>query len=122
MHDGLPLSLTNVYAHQRKDEDTDEKGAPAGSGSGTAAPGLPRRAGDAALGTHGTARSDRFRTRRLAPGGRLPLGEGRWSTGGGLCAALVRACRQEADVVPLTDPALWGRAVDDERHLVVSRR
>jgi hypothetical protein len=50
------------------------------------------------------------------------LGEGRWSTGGGLCAALVRACRQEADVVPLTDPALWGRAVDDERHLVVSRR
>jgi hypothetical protein len=22
----------------------------------------------------------------------------------------VRACRQEADIVPLTDPALWGRA------------
>ena len=32
------------------------------------------------------------------------------------------ACRQEADVVPLTDPALWGRAVDDERHLVLSIR
>ena len=54
------------------------------------------------------------------------LVEGRWSTGGGLPAAqvaeLVRTCRQEADVVPLTDPALWGRAVDDERHLVLSRR
>ena len=24
-------------------------------------------------------------------------------------------------VVPLTDPALWGRAVDDERYLVLSR-
>lgn len=36
--------------------------------------------------------------------------------------ALARACRQEADVVPLTDPALWGRVVDDERYLVLSRR
>jgi hypothetical protein len=37
-------------------------------------------------------------------------------------AGLVRACRQEADVVPLLDPALWGRAVDDERFLVLSPR
>jgi SAM-dependent methyltransferase len=61
----------------------------------------------------------------LAPGGRLLLVEGNWSTGAGLHAAevagLVRACRQEADVVPLLDPALWGRAVDDERFLVLSR-
>ena len=65
-------------------------------------------------------------TTLLAPGGRLLLVEGSWSTGGGLTAAevarLVRAVRQEADVVPLPDPALWGRAVDDERYLVLSRR
>ena len=35
--------------------------------------------------------------------------------------ALARACRQEADVVPLTDPTLWGRVLDDERYLVLSR-
>ena len=62
----------------------------------------------------------------LPRGGRMLLVEGRWSTGGGLPAAqvtaLVRACRQEADVVPLTDPALWRRVVDDERYLVLSRR
>ena len=34
----------------------------------------------------------------------------------------MRAVRQEADVVPLPDPALWGRAVDDDRYLVLSRR
>jgi len=62
----------------------------------------------------------------LTPGGRLLLVEGRWSTGGGLAAAevarLVGTVRQEADVVPLTDPALWGGPVDDERFLVLSRR
>jgi ubiquinone/menaquinone biosynthesis C-methylase UbiE len=61
----------------------------------------------------------------LAPGGRLVLVEGRWSTGGGLtsteCQELVRHHRQEATVTRLTDPALWGRAIDDERYLVVSR-
>jgi hypothetical protein len=62
----------------------------------------------------------------LTSGGRLLLVEGRWSTGGGLAAAevarLVGAVRREADVVPLRDPALWGRPVDDERFLVLSRR
>jgi SAM-dependent methyltransferase len=61
----------------------------------------------------------------LRPSGRLVLVEGYWSTGAGLtatdCASLVRAHRLEAAVTPLTDPALWGRAVTDERYLVLSR-
>jgi SAM-dependent methyltransferase len=59
----------------------------------------------------------------LAPGGRLVLVEGLWFTGAGLpadeCAALVRRHRPDATVTPLTDPALWGTAVDDERYLLV---
>jgi SAM-dependent methyltransferase len=64
--------------------------------------------------------------RLLAPAGRLVLVEGRWATGGGIGPAdlrrLVLEHRGEATVVPLPDPALWGRAVDDERYLLVSRR
>jgi SAM-dependent methyltransferase len=60
----------------------------------------------------------------LAPGGRLVLVEGRWFTGAGLpsaeCEALVRRHREDVTVTPLTDPALWGRTVDDERYLLVS--
>ncbi|MEV5720857.1 class I SAM-dependent methyltransferase [Amycolatopsis mediterranei] len=63
--------------------------------------------------------------RLLRPGGLLLLVEGRWSTGAGLTAAecreLVRARREEATVRQLTDPALWGAAIEDERYLVVSR-
>jgi len=62
----------------------------------------------------------------LAPGGRLVLVEGRWSTGAGLAAeevaALVRARGREAVLHPLDDPALWGRPVDDERYVLVSCR
>jgi SAM-dependent methyltransferase len=62
----------------------------------------------------------------LRPGGRLVLVEGHWSTGAGLTAeetrALVRRHRREAEVERLDDPALWGRAVDDERYAVLSRR
>jgi SAM-dependent methyltransferase len=62
----------------------------------------------------------------LRPDGRLVLVEGHWSTGSGLtaaeCEALVRTVREEAVVTPLTDPALWGREIDDERYLVVSLR
>lgn len=62
----------------------------------------------------------------LAPGGRLVLVEGSWSTGAGLtaadCAGLVRALRQEAVVTRLSDPVLWGKEVTDERYLVLSRR
>jgi SAM-dependent methyltransferase len=62
----------------------------------------------------------------LRPGGRLVLIEGRWSTGAGLTAdetrALVRRHRREAEVERLDDPALWGRAIDDDRYVLVSRR
>ncbi|GAA3670882.1 class I SAM-dependent methyltransferase [Lentzea roselyniae] len=61
----------------------------------------------------------------LRPGGLLVLVEGRWSTGAGLtaaeCRALVLDVRREADVTRLDDPALWGRPIDDERYLLVSR-
>ncbi|MFI9813764.1 class I SAM-dependent methyltransferase [Saccharothrix variisporea] len=62
----------------------------------------------------------------LRPHGRLVLVEGRWSTGAGLTAAraesLVREVREEAVVERLTDPALWGREIDDERYLLLSTR
>jgi ubiquinone/menaquinone biosynthesis C-methylase UbiE len=62
----------------------------------------------------------------LRPGGRLVLVEGRWSTGAGLTPdetrALVRRHRREAAVERLDDPVLWGRAIDDERYLLVSLR
>jgi SAM-dependent methyltransferase len=61
----------------------------------------------------------------LKPGGLLVLVEGRWSTGAGLAAAeceeLVLGVRHHAEVTFLDDPALWGREIDDERYLVVSR-
>src|SRR6478752_3185261 len=63
--------------------------------------------------------------RLLAPGGRLVLIEGRWSTGAGLtaevCTQLVGALRPLAELRPLTDPALWGGPIEDERYLLVSR-
>jgi len=62
----------------------------------------------------------------LRPDGVLLLVEGRWSTGAGLTAAqtreLVLGVRAEAEVTPLTTEDLWGRRIDDERYLVVSRR
>ncbi|MEO6999180.1 MAG: methyltransferase domain-containing protein, partial [Terracoccus sp.] len=62
----------------------------------------------------------------LRPGGRLVLVEGRWSTGAGIdateCARLVLECRDEVEVVHLTDPVLWGRQITDERYLAVSVR
>jgi SAM-dependent methyltransferase len=61
----------------------------------------------------------------LRPGGRLVLIEGRWETGAGLtaqkCRDLVLGHRREATVERLDGPALWGRAVADERYLLVSR-
>jgi ubiquinone/menaquinone biosynthesis C-methylase UbiE len=61
----------------------------------------------------------------LKPDGILLLIEGRWSTGAGLTAAestqLVRGCRDHVEVRQLADPALWGKRIDDERYLVISR-
>lgn len=61
----------------------------------------------------------------LAPGGRLVLIEGSWSTGAGLtaheCRDLVLRHRAEASIRDLSaEPRLWGQPVDDERYLVLS--
>ncbi len=78
----------------------------------------------------------------LRPGGRLVLVEGRWATaepgedrssevesqsmpwmGGVEAERLLTALRplvETARVEPLPDPALWGRAIEDERYAVVA--
>lgn len=60
----------------------------------------------------------------LAPGGRLVLVEGSWSTGAGLSAedtvALVEGIGRRADLARLPQAAYWGRAVEDDRYVVVS--
>jgi SAM-dependent methyltransferase len=61
----------------------------------------------------------------LRPGGRLVLVEGLWSTGTGMSSdvlvdfvrPVVPDCRTRA----LTDAALWGRPIDDERYVLVAR-
>ncbi|WP_413320149.1 methyltransferase domain-containing protein [Agrococcus sp. 1P02AA] len=62
----------------------------------------------------------------LAPGGVLVLVEGRWSNDVGLSAAesskLLGQVRETHELTMLQDPALWGRRIDDERYLLVSRR
>ena len=59
----------------------------------------------------------------LRPGGRLLLVEGRWHTGAGLGAAetteLVRDAGRVPELHPLPEPVYWGRAIEDERYLVV---
>jgi ubiquinone/menaquinone biosynthesis C-methylase UbiE len=64
--------------------------------------------------------------RLLVPGGSLVLIEGRWSSGTGLTTAeagrAVLRQRDDATIIPLDDPALWGGPVTDERYLLVSRR
>ncbi len=64
--------------------------------------------------------------RLLLPRGLLLLVEGHWSTGAGLTAqeasqAVLRH-RSDATITVLSDPALWGGPVVDERYLLVSRR
>jgi SAM-dependent methyltransferase len=61
----------------------------------------------------------------LAPGGRLLLVEGRWFNGAGLSAAetsgLLAGAQRSAEVHHLTEPVYWGRTIEDERYLAVSR-
>jgi ubiquinone/menaquinone biosynthesis C-methylase UbiE len=63
--------------------------------------------------------------RVLRPGGRLVLVEGLWSTGTGLSAAhlegIVRPMVPDCETRDLTDEALWGRVIDDERYVLVAR-
>jgi SAM-dependent methyltransferase len=61
----------------------------------------------------------------LAAGGTLLLVEGFWANGAGLTGAqtldLVVGMGRSASLHELDDPILWGREVDDERYLIVSR-
>lgn len=63
--------------------------------------------------------------RLLTPNGRLVLVEGRWSNGAGIAAEetvrLVEEAGRPATLTRLPDPVYWGRPVEDDRHLVVSR-
>ena len=62
----------------------------------------------------------------LGPRGVVVLVEGNWSTGAGLtateCERVVRTVRHDARVRPLSEPIYWGKAIDDERYLIVSCR
>ena len=62
----------------------------------------------------------------LAADGRLVLVEGLWETGAGIRAealrALVEPLGMDVVVTPLTDPALWGKEIQDERFALVGRR
>jgi hypothetical protein len=55
----------------------------------------------------------------------MVLVEGRWSNDVGLTAdqtvELVRATGRTAELTVMSDPAYWGRPIDDERYMVVSR-
>lgn len=61
----------------------------------------------------------------LAPLGSLVLVEGSWGTGAGLTAAesqrIVLTARREVSVRHLPESAYWGKEIDDERYLLVSR-
>ena len=100
--------------------------------SDAAAPTLPAASFDVVLARHVLwAMPDTDDTleawlRLLLPGGLLLLVEGRWPTGAGLTAeeagrAVLRH-RSDATITVLSDSALWGAPVTDERYLLVSRR
>ena len=109
-----------------------------------AAPDLPAGAFDVVLSRHvlwalpDPAAGLRRWCDLLAPGGRLLLVEGRWFNGAGLSAAetaaLVAGAREQPhthggttphspvlEVHHLTEPVYWGRVIEDERYLAVSR-
>lgn len=62
----------------------------------------------------------------LRPAGVVVLVEGRWGTGAGLSAVdaerIVRTARQHVEVRPLPERIYWGKEIDDERYLLLSRR
>lgn len=61
----------------------------------------------------------------LKPDGIVVLIEGRWATGAGLTARdaeeIVRTARKEVAVRHLPDDVYWGKAIKDERYLLISR-
>ena len=58
--------------------------------------------------------------------GSVVLVEGRWHTGGGLSAEaaerIVRTARTSVEIQPLPEPIYWGKEINDERYLLVSKR
>lgn len=62
----------------------------------------------------------------LGPRGTVVLIEGHWSTGAGVTAAecerIVRTVRNDVRVRPLSEPIYWGKAIEDERYMIVSSR
>ena len=96
-----------------------------------ASPGLEPHAYDVVLSRHVLwAMSDPVQAfgrwvNLLRPGGVGVLVEGSWSTGAGLtaddAAEIVRQHRSELTVQHLTDAVYWGKEIDDERYLLVSR-
>lgn len=98
---------------------------------GAAAPPLPSASFDVVLARHvlwaldDPAAALRRWAALLKSGGLMLLIEGQWSTGAGLPAAqstrLVQNLRDHVEVQRLTDPALWGKRVNDERYLLISR-
>ena len=60
----------------------------------------------------------------LGDGGRFVLIEGLWGTGAGLSAAALQALVEprlkQIEVRNLPDPALWARAVTDERYILAA--
>lgn len=63
--------------------------------------------------------------RLLRPGGVAVLVEGNWATGAGLTAEeaerIVRSVRTEVEIRHLHEAVYWGKDIDDERYLVLSR-
>jgi len=61
----------------------------------------------------------------LTPGGIIVLVEGRWGTGAGLTAVeaerIVRTVRAEVRVLHMPEAVYWGKEIEDERYLLVSR-
>jgi SAM-dependent methyltransferase len=63
--------------------------------------------------------------RLLKPRGTVVLVEGRWGNGAGLravdCERIVRSARTEVTVRHLPESIYWGKDIEDERYLLVSR-
>lgn len=125
---GIDLSAEMVDAARAK---ADAAGVGATFAQGDVArPGLPPGGFDVALSRHvlWAMPEPSVALQRwidlLAPGGRLVLVEGRWSTGSGLtaeqCQSLVREHRRESVVRRLPEAVYWGHEITDERYLLLS--
>ncbi|MCR6031957.1 methyltransferase domain-containing protein [Nocardioides sp. zg-579] len=125
--DGLDFSPRMIELAERKADGVDGVRFTRGDASD---PPLPEAAYDVVLCRHVLwAMPDPAETltrwlRLLTPAGRLVLVEGSWSTGAGLSAEetvrLVEGTGRSASLTRLTEPAYWGRSIDDDRYLVAS--